>query len=87
MLGRKVLHWFDNSVVSIKNFESYDSFLVLDMGELDLTESYDIEKLDKVKDIIIDWNVNKEYNQTENNCQNFCNEILEALCILLFNLK
>jgi hypothetical protein len=78
-IGRKVLHWFNTSIVFVKNFEASDSLMVLDMGVLDLNEKEHLQKLDKVQDIIIKWNVTKKYNRSDCSCQEFCSEILDTL--------
>jgi hypothetical protein len=49
------------------------------MGILNLKEKSDLKKLDKVQEIIVNWNVTKTYNRTDNSCQIFCGDILEAL--------
>jgi hypothetical protein len=53
--------------------------MVLDMGVLDFDEKDDLNKIDKVQDIIIKYNTTKIYNRTNNSCQVFCKEILDAL--------
>ncbi len=59
-------------------FKASDSLLMLEMGSLDLHEKDDLKKIEKMQDTIINWNINKTYDNN-NNCQTFCNEILQCL--------
>jgi hypothetical protein len=71
--------------------------MVLEMGVLDLTDDNDLIKIDKIVDIILNWNINKYYDRNKNSCQVFCSEILNTLefplnfkgqlSIYFFNLK
>jgi hypothetical protein len=61
--------------------------MVLEMGVLDLSEKEDLDKLDKVVDIVLNWNTNYIYDRKKYNCQLFCSEILEALDLSLKTFK
>jgi hypothetical protein len=37
--------------------------------------------IDKVADVILDWNINKQYGQRNNNCQQFIDDLCEKLGI------
>jgi hypothetical protein len=39
------------------------------------------ETISKVAEVILDWNVNRQYNQRNNNCQQFVDELCEKLGI------
>ena len=48
----------------------------LEFGDVELDLEDTIEKIAKV---VINWNVNKVYNQNENNCQQFVDEVCNEL--------
>jgi len=39
------------------------------------------DTLTKISSVIVDWNLNKNYSETEANCQHFADELLKALGI------
>jgi hypothetical protein len=80
----KVLHWYDSSLVWIKEFEDNETLMVLSIGELDFENEKDIKKLEMLQETILKWNTKKKYDMVKNNCQNFC---LEALSSLGFSLN
>jgi hypothetical protein len=78
-IGKKVLHWFDSSIVLIKHFDSNETLLALDIDEIDLNDKEEVEKINKVKKVILMYNTQKQYSTKNCNCQHFCDDILKAM--------
>lgn len=47
-VGPFLLHWFDTSLVYVKELQSQEALLAVDIGQLDITEERDVQKLKQV---------------------------------------
>lgn len=43
-----LLHWFDTSLVYIKELQSQEALLAVDIGQLNITKDRDMQKLEQV---------------------------------------
>jgi len=78
VVGPWYLEWNNSSLCIPRKCYSSAAMLAADLEfggvQLDLEET--IKKISKV---IINWNVNKQYNQNENNCQQFVDDVCVEL--------
>ncbi|KAL9654598.1 hypothetical protein ABK040_006660 [Willaertia magna] len=77
-IGSYMIHWFDNSLVTL-NKTTKNPNCVVDLGELDLRVEEDVEKLDKLCELIVDYNVNRMYSPLKLNCQHFVIDCMRVL--------
>lgn len=81
VIGPWYIEWNNSSLCIPRKCYSGAAMLAADLciGEqkkLDMVES-----IDKVASVIIDWNLNRTYDQSANNCQTFVDDICKALGI------
>jgi len=83
-IGPYVLHFFNNGLVHIGTFKTANALLALDVCEFEFKRE-EGKRFDKTISAIIelveDYNMNKEYNLVNCNCQHFVDDILAILGI------
>lgn len=86
VVGPWYLEWNNSSLCIPRKCYSSAAMLAadLDFGNQKFTLDETIKKISKV---IIDWNVNKTYNQRKYNCQQFIDELCGELGIKLMEFK
>jgi len=78
-VGPQVLHWFNSSLVYMKEWHSEEAILALDVGTLDLNLIDDQARLKKLAELMVKWNTTKEYDRCKSSCQQFVSEAVESL--------
>jgi len=78
VVGPWYLEWNNSSLCIPRKCYSSAAMLAADLEfggvQLDLEET-----IKKISNVIINWNVNKSYNQNENNCQQFVDDLCHEL--------
>jgi hypothetical protein len=82
VVGPWYLEWNNSSLCIPRKCYSSAAMLAadLDFGGIGFEIN---ETIEKISNVIIDWNVNKVYNQSSANCQQFVDDICKALGIKL----
>ena len=81
-INDKMVHWFDVGLVIVTPFEGSNASAVFypqkDGDEIPCIENTE-ENRKKICEVILEYNCNKKYNQKNDNCQNFVEDIFDAL--------
>ncbi len=78
-IGNYLLHFFDDGLVHFTPFKAKKPFVAVDIGELDLNNETDIQKLNKVMNICTEYNTQKKYDRLRCSCHHFTKDVCEAL--------
>lgn len=85
VIGPWYIEWNNSSLCIPRKCYSGAAMLAADLCVGDAKKLDMLESIDKVAQVIIDWNVNKTYDQSTNNCQTFVDDICKALGIDTIN--
>jgi hypothetical protein len=84
VVGPWYLEWNNSSLCIPRKCYSSAAMLAADLDFQTPNNKFDLNKtIQLISEVIIDWNVNKEYTQRKNNCQDFIDEMCEKLGINL----
>jgi len=82
-IGHVVLEWNDRSLViptDISDFPGESALIAIDVDEIDRAE-FKQETVTKICELIVEWNVYRQYSLMDCNCQTFVDAILMRLNI------
>lgn len=79
VIGPWYLEWNNSSLCIPRKCYSSAAMIAADL-EYKGISTFDLDTtIEKISKVIIDWNVNKEYDQHKANCQQFVDDIIRAL--------
>ncbi|EFC38267.1 predicted protein [Naegleria gruberi] len=79
LLGQYIIHWFDDGLVHLTPIKSSHPNLAVEVGELDIEEKKDQEKIKQLCFVISEYNTKMVYNNRNCNCHHFVRDCISAL--------
>eukprot|EP01101_Sappina_pedata_P005886 TRINITY_DN2801_c0_g1_i2.p1 TRINITY_DN2801_c0_g1~~TRINITY_DN2801_c0_g1_i2.p1 ORF type:complete len:333 (-),score=68.46 TRINITY_DN2801_c0_g1_i2:41-1039(-) len=82
-IGPATIHWTAAGLADISETASASPLMTLEVGELDLADAADQQKMRRALDTIIEWNLTREYSMRADNCLTFVKQLCFAMDLQL----
>ncbi|KAG2382683.1 hypothetical protein C9374_005263 [Naegleria lovaniensis] len=79
LLGQHIVHWFDDGLVHLTPIKSANPNVAIELGELDIEEKCDQDKIKQFCYVISEYNTKMVYNNRSCNCHHFVRDCINAL--------
>jgi len=79
LIGQYIIHWFDDGLVHMTPIRSAHPNVAVEVGELDIQEVTDFERIKSLCYVISEYNTKMIYNNRSCNCHHFVRDCFHAM--------